>query len=1240
MHSQIGDTELRKEVEPSTTQQHKLLLRREEITVSDRVALLSTYLQEQIAKAIGISASDLDVEQSFKYLGIDSLIATKLRNRLRTGLEVDVPAVKFMEDFTVASLAELLSEQLENAQSSTSIPVTQAVDHSKSYPLTHGQQGLWFLYKLSPKSAAYNIALTARIRSQLNIPAWQRSLQALIDRHPTLRTTFGQRDAEPFQEFHEDQEVCFEEIDAATWEWDKLTEKVIEAYQRPFDLGRGPVLRVNLFTRSAQDYVLLLTIHHIAVDGFSFGVLMDELRLLYEAENTNRSISLPPIKWQYRDFVQWQREMLASPVAENLWNYWQQQLAGELPVLKLPTDRPRSSIQKSQGASHTFEVTEELTGKLRKMAKAQGATLYMTLLSAFQVLLRRYTGQEDIIIGSPIEGRSQPEFALTVGFFINMVALRVNLAGNPTFCELLSQVRRTVLGAIAHQDYPSPLLIERLQVNRDPSLPGLFRASFNLLKLEEMGADYELSVSMKTTAREDWGGLRLEPFVIPQQEGQYDVTLDIMETTQSLFGIFRYNTNLFDATTMARIAGHFQNLLAAIVSNPQQQVGLLPLLSEREKQQLIYDWNTTQTEYDLSRCLHQLFEAQVEKTPDAIALVFEDEQLTYCELNTRANQLAHHLQKLGVGLEVLVGICTERSLDMVVGLLGILKAGGAYVPLDPSYPQERLAFILSDSQVPVLLTQQRLVEQLPKHEARVVCLDREWNIIAQQSQGNPISISTTDNLAYVIYTSGSTGQPKGVFGLHRGAINRFHWMWQNYPFVQGDICCQKTSLNFVDSVWEIFGPLIQGIPTVIVPDKVVKDPQKLVATLECDRITRLVVVPSLLRVLLDAYKDLQLRLPKLKLWISSGEALSTELLVQFRQNLPDSTLLNLYGSSEVSADVTCYSLSPHKPLLERVLIGRPIANTQIYILDARKQLIPVGVTGELYIGGDGLARGYLNRPELTAEKFIPNPFIMEKGKRENATLSTIPASRLYKTGDLARYLPDGNIELLGRIDNQVKIRGFRIELGEIETVLSTHPQVREAVAIAHQEQAGNKYLVAYIVPHQESPGILELRNFLKQKLPNYIVPSAFVMLEALPLTANGKVDRRALPAPDLEKNRLSEFIPPRTPTEEAIANIFASVLGIKQVGVHDNFFELGGHSLSATQVISRLQQTFCVGGGELREFRDRGEYWQVEWTTSDGQHHSSAIDKDELTVISSGICLSGYDRDFDLQSLVGVIEQQ
>ncbi|MBD2344921.1 amino acid adenylation domain-containing protein [Anabaena subtropica FACHB-260] len=740
--------------------------------------------------------------------------------------------------------------------------------------------------------------------------------------------------------------------------------------------------------------------------------------------------------------------------------------------------------------------------------------------------------------------------------FVNTLVLRTDFTGNPTFRELLRRVREKTLEAYAHQDIPFDLLVEELQPQRNLSHAPLFQVMF-ILQNTPMSA-LELS------------GLTLNFRENNANTAMFDLTLDMKETEGGLVGTLEYNTDLFDDTTITRMVEHLQTLFKGIVTNPEQRLSELPLLTESERHKVLVEWNETQVEYPQDKCLHHLFEAQVDKTPNAVAVVFVDEQsaasrrvdqqLTYRELNTKANQLAHYLQTLGVKPEVLVGICVERSLDMVVGILAILKAGGAYIPLDPNYPEERLAFILSDSQLPILLTQQHLKQKLPQHETQIVCLDTNQALISQQSQDNPIVSLAAENVAYVIYTSGSTGQPKGVFGLHKGAINRFQWMWQNYPFGEQEICCQKTSLNFVDSVWEIFGPLLQGVTLVIIPNRVVKDPQQFIAVLAENNITRLVVVPSLLAVMLSTANLLQLQLPKLKLWISSGEALSHELLGQFRQSLPDSTLLNLYGSSEVSADVTCYSITPQTPLSASVLIGRPIANTQIYILDTNKQPVPVGLPGEIYVGGEQLARGYLNLPQLTAEKFLSNPF------------SNKPTSRLYKTGDLARYLPTGEIEYIGRIDHQVKIRGFRVETGEIEAKITQYPDVQEAVVVLREDVSGNKQLVAYVVSEQELK-ISELRNFLQEKIPDYMIPAAFVSMKALPLTPNGKVDRRSLPIPDNLRPQLeTTYIKPQNDLEASIAMVWQKALKIEKVGINDNFFELGGHSLLVVQVHSQLRE--------------------------------------------------------------------
>ncbi|MEH1980837.1 MAG: amino acid adenylation domain-containing protein [Nostoc sp.] len=1061
---------------------------------------------------------------------------------------------------------DVLTPTLLNQIRQYKAEILQLLRSSKSYPLSYGQQGLWFLYQLAPQSPAYNLAFTVRIRSGLNVPALQRACQKLILRHPTLRTTFGQGKAEPWQKVHEYQEVCFEETNAATWNWDELTKRAIAAYRLPFDLEQGSVLRVNLFTRSPQDYVFLLTIHHIAVDGFSFGIILDELRLLYQAENSGQEISLPPVSWQYQDFVQWQHQMLATPVGEELWRYWQQQLAGELPVLKLPSRQQRSPISNNEGASYTFNLTTELTSKLRETAKAQGATLYMTLLAAFVVLLHRYTGEEDILVGSPVNNRSRSEFDSIVGFFVNMLALRVNIAGNPSFSAFLNQVRSTVLAALAHQDYPSTLLVERLQHKRDHSQLGLFQVSFNLLQLQQITEVIGLSMSNKAKAMADWGGLALEPFEIPQEEGQNDLVLNMVETTESLLGTYRYNTDLFDVTIISQMAGNFKTLLEGIVAHPQQPIAHLPLLRATEQHRLLVECNNTHVEYPQNKCIHQLFETQVKQTSDAVAVVFATQQMTYQELNVRANQLAHNLQGLGVKPEVLVGICVERSCEMVVALLGVLKAGGAYVPLDPQLPPERLEFMLLDSQISVLLTQKKLVAQMPKHNAHLICLDADWGAISAKSEENPVSEVTPENLAYAIYTSGSTGTPKGVAIAHRSLVNAYFAWEQTYQLrTRTSSHLQMANFSFDVFSGDLVRALCSGGKLVLCPQESLLVPEKLYGLMREQAVDCAEFVPAVLRNLMEYLKKTEQNLHFLRLLVVGSDSWYVKEYQEFQHLCGlETRLINSYGVSEATID-SCYYENPGVNLSvdELVPIGHPFANIQIYILDRYLQLVPIGVSGELYIGGVGLARGYLNRPDLTEEKFIPHPF------------SDQPDSRLYKTGDLARYLSDGNIELLGRSDNQVKIRGFRIELDEIAAAIAQNQQVLEAVVIAREDQPGNKRLVAYIVPKQEQPNITELRRFLKQKLPDYMVPSAFVSLEALPLTPNGKVNRRALTAP-MELNGDHSFVPPRTPTEEVIASIISTVLGLEIIGIHDNFFELGGHSLLATQVISRLRETFAV----------------------------------------------------------------
>lgn len=1027
------------------------------------------------------------------------------------------------------------------------------------HPLSHGQQALWFLYRIAPESASYNIALTFRIHSKLNITALKMTFQAILDRHAILRATFStQNTGEPVQEISGYKDICFKQIDSSSWDQDTLNRNVVKAYKRPFDLERGPVLRVSLFTCSAKNHILLLSMHHIAGDSWSLIIMMEELRVLYPAKTSGTRVSLPPLNLLYTDYVRKQTEMLESPAGDRLWAYWRQQLAGDLPVINLPTDYPRPPVQTYHGASYYFELTTELSQKLKELARVEGVTLYMFLLAAFLVLLYRYTGQEDILVGSPAAGRNWTEFAGVVGYFVNQIVLRADLSGNPSFKSFLSRVRKTVLAALEHQDYPFSLIVKRLHLNRESSRSPLSQVAFTLRKFKQFEKVVEMLMADKAGVHINWGGLELESFKLAQQEGLFDLTLEIVKKGESFFGIFKYQTDLFKASTIARLAGHFQILLESIVLDPVQNISQLSLFTKSERQKLLLTWNDTQMKYPRKLCIHELFEAQVQRTPAARAIVFETQQLSYHELNNRANKLANYLHDKGVGPEVLVGIYVERSLEMVIGILGVLKAGGAYVPMDPGYPVKRIAFMLDDARVPVLLTQKRLLENLPECKARVICLDSDWKKIVKYSAENPDYKVAPVNLAYVIYTSGSTGRPKGVQIQHNSVVNFLYSMCKQPGITKEDICLSVTTLSFDIAVLEIFLPLMVGAGIILVNRKTVSNGRQLLEKLVNSDATIMQATPSTWELLLEAGWEGS---DGLKI-LCGGEPLSRVLANQLIER--SASLWNLYGPTETTIWSTIHKVESGNG---SVSIGCPIANTQVYLLDAHLQPVPPGVAGELYIGGNGLARGYLNRPNLTAKKFIPDPF------RDK------PGARLYKTGDLARYLPEGTIQFLGRIDHQVKIRGFRIELGEIETVLNQHPSVQKNLVVVHGEESRERRLVAYIVPayksvsgekQQPQISINELMDFLKKQLPGYMVPSVFMFLDAIPLTPNGKVNRQALPVPGMTRPVMdAAFVEPRNQTEKLLAEIWAKVLSIDKVGIHDNFFDLGGASIQTLKVVNQ-----------------------------------------------------------------------
>jgi amino acid adenylation domain-containing protein len=1108
-----------------------------------------TAKEEQLVKiwAEVLGLDRIGIHDDFFDLGGHSLLATRVLSRVRDDLQVELSLSHFFETPTVAALAGYI-ERAHPPQHGAKALALQPASRGGTLLLSFAQQRLWFLDQLAPGSTAHNLFVAVQLTGHLNVMALERSFNEIIGRHEVLRTVLSAVDGEPLQVILPSMTIQMPVIDLREILVD--TEREAEAHhlatleaQRPFDLARGPLLRATLLRLAEDEYRLLLTIHHVVFDGWSKGILAQELSALYEALSSGRPASLPSLPMQYADFAQWQRQWLQGEVLAAQLAYWKQKLA-DAPTLQLPTDRPRPAVQSSRGARQWFVLPNTLSRALRALSRQERVTLFMTLLAAFQTLLSRYTGQTDIVIGSPITGRNRRELEDLIGCFLNMLVLRTDLSGNPTFRELLARVREVCLEAYAHQDVPFEKLVEELHLERNLSRNPLFQVTF-LLQHSPRFAPV-------------WAGLTATDLDVDAEIARFDLNVVMVEEEGGLRGYVDYNTDLLDAATIIRLLSHFQTLLEGIVAHPDARIGNVPLLTEAERYQLLVERNDTRTDSPKDRCIHALFEAQVERSPDAVAVVFEDNQLTYRELNRRANQLAHYLRRLGVGPEILVGLCVERSLEMVVGLLGVLKAGGAYVPLDPAYPKERLAFMLQDAQVPVVLTQQRLAEGFGADGTTVVCLDGDWEAIAHASQDAPIGGATAANLAYVIYTSGSTGQPKGVQIMHGSVLNCLLAMRQRPGLTAQDVLCAVTTVSFDIAALELFLPLTVGALLVVVSHEVAADGAQLSKRLADSGATAMQATPAGWVLLLEAGWRGSRRLKIL----CGGEALPRELAGQLRAR--GASLWNLYGPTETTIWSAAGEVVPSED--GAAPIGPPLANAQLYLLDGHCQAVPMGVPGELYIGGVGLARGYLNRPELTAERFVPNAFSREAG------------ARLYKTGDLARYLPDGNIGFLGRLDHQVKLRGFRIELGEIEAVLRQNPVVRDAVVVAREDDREDTHLVAYVVAKSEPiPTASELRRFLTSKLPEYMIPSAVVFLDTLPLMPNGKVNRRALPAPVQARTDLgTPFVGPRGPVEERLAEIWAEVLKLERVGVGDNFFDLGGHSLSATRVISRVRKAFQI----------------------------------------------------------------
>jgi len=913
-------------------------------------------------------------------------------------------------------------------------------------PTSFSQQRLWFFSQLEPGNPFYNMPAAVLLKGSLNVETLKRSFQETVRRHEALRTTFCTVDGKPVQVIHPTLNFALPVTDLRELppakreaEVQKLT---AEAALQHFNLAKGPLLRANLLHLDSEEYILLLTLHHIVFDGWSIGVLLRELAALYEAFSTGKPSPLSELPIQYADFAVWQREWLGGDRARIDLAYWKQQLEGAPPLLELPTDRPRPSVQTYRGAKHSFLLSKALTEALNSLSRKENVTLFMTLLAAFKTLLYRYTGQADIVVGAPIANRNRAELEELIGFFVNTLVLRTDLSDTPTFRELLARIREVTLEAYAHQDLPLEQLMEELQPQRDLSYNPLFQVSFVLqnapLPIQHLP------------------GMTLTVLEVDNQTSKFDLAVNLEEKPDGISANFEYSTDLFDAATICRMAGHFQTLLEEIAANPDRCIEELPLLTENERYQLLRGWNDAPVDYPRDRCIHQLFEQQAERTPDAVAVVFEDQKLTYRELNERANKLAHYLQQLGVQPEVLVGICVERSLEAIVGLLGILKAGGAYVPLDPTYPKERLSFLLEETQVSVLLTQAHLAESLPAHQAHLICLDSDWEIIAQHGEENPAPLVTSSNLAYIIYTSGSTGKPKGASVTQRGVVRLVKG--SNYANLSAEeVFLQLAPISFDAATFEIWGSLLNGARLVVMPAHT-PSLQELGQAIRQNQITTLWLTAGLFHLMVDEQLE---DLKQVQQLLAGGDILSVSHVLKLLREAKGCRLINGYGPTENTTFTCCYSITDASQIVNSVSIGCPISNTQVYILDSLLQPVPIGVPGELYIAGDGLARGYFKRPELTARAFISNPFSDE------------PDARLYKTGDRARYLPDGNIEYLGRIDSQVKIRGYRIELGEIEETLRHHPAVQDAAAIARDDGSGNKRLVAYVVQNADFKGTNE-----------------------------------------------------------------------------------------------------------------------------------------------------------------------
>ena len=1050
-----------------------------------------------------------------------------------------------------AERLRLLAQRLKKDRPDISGATIQRQSRESMYfPLSRAQERLWFIDQMTPGTAAYNLSISFRYDTALNVEAMSRTLNELVRRHETLRTTFEDHNGSPAQVVHPAMTISLPLTDLRDLSQSERERKALlmaeEEACEPFDLKKGPLLRAKVICLGEQDYVLLWSVHHIVFDGSCGYIFPTELHEVYEAFCDGRSVTLPELPIQYVDYVVWQRDRLRGERHSKLLDYWRSRLSG-VPVLDLPTDYPRPPVYSYRGGRESMVLSREMGQALNRLSRESGTTLFMTLLAAFQLLLSRYSGQNDIAVGTPVANRNQIEVENVIGMFVNTLVLRTNLEGHPTFRELLGRVRQICTDAYANQELPFEEIVRELNPHRNLGHQPLFQAMFHLNSTQ---ASFRLQDDHCQSLPQ--GHLWLHG-----KTALFDLTLTVESVNASVRAeddalncLLEYSADLFDATTIRRMTRHFQVLLRAVVEKPEQPVDRLPLLDEDERRQVLVD-GTGMALALADVCIHELFEQQAEKTPQAVAVKRGDKHLTYSELNHRANQLAHYLRRLGAGPEVVVGIFLERSLEMLVALLGVLKAGSAYVPLDPAYPEQRLRYMLENSEAAIVLTCATPSPSLATSAITIVRLDSESDTIAQESQQSLERMTVSGTLAYVLYTSGSSGEPKGVAITHGNAVNLIVWAQREFSDAERAGVLAGTSLGFDLSIFELWTTLCCGGMVHLAENAL-----ELASLEAAHEITLINTVPSAMSELVAMGK-----VPSLARTVNlAGEPLPEQLVKRIFRDTQVQRVNNLYGPTETTTYSTFRVL--RRGDKGAPTIGGPIGNTQVYVLDKAMEAVPVGVTGELYIGGRGLARGYLNRPDLTAERFLPHGLSQQAGER------------LYRTGDKVRWRVDGELEYMGRLDHQVKIRGFRIELGEIESRLIGHPHLREAVVITSSAEGGDRQLIAYYVPSESaSPTVNDLRSFLGQQLPNYMIPSAFVELPALPRTANGKLDRRALPLPGLQRPNLAEaYEAPRTPAEQTLSDIWKQILGVAQVGVHDNFFSLGGDSIRSLQVLSLAAQ--------------------------------------------------------------------